>query len=88
MWFYSLVNNYAIKLFKVYHYSFVKKTFDKKNIPFSLKPMCGDLHTLYKSNSVPITKSFIEQYLVEQPASKLYWRLFDNTKDETITINE
>ena len=88
MWFYSLVNNYAIKLFKVYHYSFVKKTFDKKNIPFSLKPMCGDLHTLYKSNSVPITKSFIEQYLVEQPASKLYWRLFDNTKDETITINK
>ena len=88
MWFYSLVNNYAIKLFKVYHYSFVKKTFEKKNIPFSLKPMCGDLHTLYKSNSVPITKSFIEQYLVEQPASKLYWRLFDNTKDETITINE
>ena len=88
MWFYSLVNNYAIKLFKVYHYSFVKKTFEKKNIPFSLKPMCGDLHTLYKSNSVPITKSFIEQYLVEQTASKLYWRLFDNTKDETITINE
>ena len=88
MWFYSLVNNYAIKLFKVYHYSFVKKTFEKKNIPFSLKPMCGDLHTLYKSNSVPITKSFIEQYLVEQTAYKLYWRLFDNTKDETITINE
>ena len=88
MWFYSLVNNYAIKLFKVYHYSFVKKTFEKKNIPFSLKPMCGDLHTLYKSNNVPITKNFIEQYLVEQTASKLYWRLFDNTKDETITINE
>ena len=84
MWFYSLVNNYAIKLFKVYHYSFVKKTFEKKNIPFSLKPMCGDLHTLYKSNSVPITKSFIEQYLVEQPGSKLYWRLFDNTKDENV----
>ena len=87
MWFYSLVNNYAIKLFKVYHYSFVKKTFEKKNIPFSLKPMCGDLHTLYKSNNVPITKSFIEQYLVEQTASKLYWRLFDNTKDENLDIS-
>ena len=87
MWFYSLINNYALTLFKVYHYSFVKKTFDKKNIPFSLKPLCGDLHTLYKSNSVPITKSIIEQYLVEQPASKLYWRLFDNTKDELLDIS-
>ena len=87
MWFFSLINNYALTLFKVYHYSFVKKTFDKKNIPFSLKPMCGDLHTMYKSNSVPITKSIIEQYLVEQPASKLYWRLFANTKDELLDIS-
>ena len=87
IWFYSLINNYSLKLFKVYHYSFVKKTFDKNNIPYSLKPLCGDLHKMYKSNNVPITNSIIEQYLVEQSASKLYWRLFNNTKDETITIN-
>ena len=87
MWFYSLVNNYAIKLFKVYHYSFVKKTFEKKNIPFSLKPMCGDIHTMYKSNQIPITKFIIEKYLLEQTASKLYWRLFENNIDIVPIIN-
>ena len=43
--------------------------------------MCGDLHTLYKSNNVPITKFIIEKYLLEQTASKLYWRLFENNID-------
>jgi len=81
MWFYNLINNYALQLFKIYHYSFVKKTFNKQDIPYALKPMCGDLHTLYKSNNVPITKFIIEKYLLEQTASKLYWRLFENNID-------
>ena len=81
MWFYSLINNYSLQLFKIYHYAFVKKTFNKQIIPYALKPMCGDLHTLYKSNNVPITKFIIEKYLLEQTASKLYWRLFENNID-------
>lgn len=78
MWFYSLIHNYSLNLFKVYHYAFVKKTFNKPDIPYSLKPLCGDLHKMYKSNNTPITNTIVEQYLFELPASKLFWRLFKN----------
>ena len=78
MWFYSLIHNYSINLFKIYHYAFVKKTFNKPDIPYSLKPLCGDLHKMYKSNNTPITNTIVEQYLFELPASKLFWRLFKN----------
>ena len=84
MWFYTLIHNYSLNLFKMYHYSFVKKSFNKPDIPYDLKPLCGDLHTLYKSNNTPITNTIVEQYLYELPASKLFWRLFKNTTDPTI----
>ena len=87
MWFYTLINNYALQLFKIYHYAFVKKTFNKQDIPYALKPMCGDIHTLYKSNQIPITKFIIEKYLLDQTASKLYWRLFENNIDIVPIIN-
>jgi len=86
MWFYTLLHNYSINLFKIYHYSFVKKTFNKPDIPYSLKPLCGDLHKMYKSNSTPITNTIVEQYLFELPASKLFWRLFTNNLDSMPTI--
>jgi len=75
-WFASVARGYSINLFKVYHNSFVKKTFDKHNIPYSMKPMCGDLHNMYKNNKVPISQSMVEQYVFEQPAGKVFWRLF------------
>ena len=83
MWFYTLIHNYSLSLFKVYHYSFVKKSFNKPDIPYDLKPLCGDLHKMYKSNNTPITNTIIEQYLFDLPASKLFWRLFKTTSDTT-----
>ena len=87
MWFYTLLHNYSLNLFKIYHYSFVKKTFNKPDIPYSLKPLCGDLHNMYKSNSTPITNTIVEQYLFELPAAKLFWRLFKNNLD-TMPTNQ
>jgi len=78
MWFHSLIHSYSMNLFKVYHYSFVKKTFNKPDIPHSFKPLCGDLHKIYKSNNTPITNTIVEQYLFELPSYKLFWRLFKN----------
>jgi hypothetical protein len=75
-WFASVARGYAINLFKVYHNSFVKKTFDKHNIPYSMKPMCGDLHSMYRNNKMPISPTMVEQYIFEQPAGKVFWRLF------------
>lgn len=75
-WFASLARGYAINLFRVYHNSFVKKSIDKYNIPYSMKPMCGDLHNMYKTNKIPISQSMVEQYLFSQSAGKMFWRLF------------
>ena len=52
-----MARGYAINLFRVYHNSFVKKSIDKYNIPYSMKPMCGDLHNMYKTNKIPISQS-------------------------------
>ena len=66
---------------QLYHYSFVKKSFNKPDIPYSLKPLCGDLHKMYKATNTPITNTIVEQYLFELAASKLFWRLFTNEND-------
>lgn len=75
-WFASLAHGYSVNLFRVYHNSFVKRSMDKYNIPYSMKPMCGDLHNMYKANKVPITQSMVEQYIFSQNVGKIFWRLF------------
>jgi len=75
-WFASLAHGYSVNLFRVYHNSFVKKSMDKYNIPYSMKPMCGDLHNMYKANKVPISQTMVEQYVFSQSGGKIFWRLF------------
>jgi hypothetical protein len=77
-WFASLAHGYSVNLFRVYHNSFVKKSMDKYNIPYSMKPMCGDLHNMYKNNKVPISQSIVEQYVFSQSAGKIFWRIFSS----------
>ena len=79
-WFLNLVRTYSFSLFKIYHNSFVKKTEQKSSIPFSMKPMCGDLHKLYMSNKVPITPLIVEKYTFEQTSEKIFWRIFLDKK--------
>ena len=75
-WFANITREYSINLFMVYHNSFVKRTFAKYNIPYSMKPLCGDLHNLYKQNKIPISQLMVEQYIFTHTAGKLFWRLF------------
>ena len=75
-WFLGMVSNYSAHLFQVYHFAFVKRIKQKSDIPFSMKPLCGELHKLYLANRVPITKIMVDKFIYEQPNSKLYWRLF------------
>lgn len=75
-WFSMLARKFALDLFRTYHYSFVKKTFNKPDIPYALKPMCGDLHNIYRANKLPISQTMVEQYVFTQPANKIFWRIF------------
>jgi len=80
-WFLYIVKTYSQNLFKTYHNAFVKKSFNKSLIPFSMKPMCGDLHTNYLKDKVPITPLMVEKYIFEQPVSKMFWRIFLDNKN-------
>ena len=75
-WFSMLARKFALDLFRTYHYSFVKKTINKPDIPFALKPLCGDLHNQYKANKTPISQTMVELYVFEQPVNKIFWRIF------------
>ena len=81
-WYLSLVNIYSLNLFKIYHNAFVKRTFEKSLIPYSMKPMCGDLHTEYKLNKLPITPLIVQKYIFEQPLNKMFWRIFLDNKSK------
>jgi hypothetical protein len=75
-WFAFILNGFSMNLFKAYHYSFVKRIMQKEAIPYAMKPMCGDLHTQYMANRIPISKTMVDSYISNQPASKIFWRLF------------
>ena len=75
-WFSNLVKSFTLTLFRSYHHSFVKRDMDKHTIPYTMKPLCGDLHTSYKLNKIPINYNMVEKYIYDQPVSKIFWRLF------------
>ena len=75
-WFSNITRSYSINLFTTYHNSFVKKTMEKNDIIFSMKPLVGDLHNIYKLHRQPITPLVVEKYIFEQSADRIFWRLF------------
>jgi len=77
-WFATMARNYSMHLFKVYHHSFVKKDLAKPDIPYSMKPFCGELHKMYMANKCPISQTMVEQFIWQQPAGKIFWRIFSS----------
>lgn len=63
-------------LFNSYHNSFVKKTMAKTDIPFPMKPLCGELHKKYMENKLPITPQMVEEFVFNMPGNTIYWRIF------------
>ena len=50
---------------------FIKKTVEKKYIPYHLKPLLFDLHTIYKKDGVKIKNEIINKYIFNLPIKKL-----------------
>ena len=77
VWFSNCVRAYAHSLFNMYQDSFVRHKMQKSNIPYSMKPLCGDLHRAYLETKCPTSITMVEQYLFTQPCGKVYWRIFN-----------
>ena len=50
---------------------FIKKEIQKKDIPYQLKPVLYELHTLYKQQQVKITNEVVNNYIYVMPIKRL-----------------
>lgn len=77
-WFNSCVQQYSYWLFNIYQSAFVKKQMIKTDIPYMMKPQCGDLHTSYLETKKPINLNFVNNYVYNLPFGKVFWRVFNS----------
>lgn len=59
------------ELYDCYVKFFIKKTIEKKQIPYQLKPLVYELHTIYKQDKKKITNEIINNYIYNMPDKKL-----------------
>lgn len=59
------------ELHNCYSNYFIKKSISKKDIPYHLKPLIYDLHTLYKKQGTKITISVVNDYIYNLPIKRL-----------------
>lgn len=50
---------------------FIKKSIQKKDVPYQLKPLIYDLHTIYKTEKKKITNEVVNDYLYNLPEKKI-----------------
>ena len=81
-YFNQLIYNLTSSLHKTYLESFVFKKMEKRDICYEFKPLCGDLHNMYKNDKKPITLNIVINYINNLPISKIYWRIFENDQNE------
>lgn len=77
-------------LHQTYLNAFVYKNINKVDIPFHLKPLCGELHKIYMQNKQPITFNIVANFINNLPFSMIYWRIFkleDVYTDTSTTAN-
>lgn len=75
-WYDVLISGMNHQLFQEYHNVFVRKTMQAQAISYAFKPLCGELHKLYKANRQPITRDSVIQFVAKLEHNQIYWRLF------------
>jgi hypothetical protein len=81
-WFANSVRFYAQNLYTVYQMAFVRRQMNKTDIPYSMKPLCGDIHKAYMETKLPTSITMVEQYLFTQPCGKIFWRIFTTPQQQ------
>jgi len=76
MWYDILISGMNHQLFLEYHNVFVRKTMQAQAISYAFKPLCGELHKIYKSERKPITRDTVIQFINGLDHNQVYWRLF------------
>lgn len=80
-WFAECVRSFARGLYNTYQNAFVKRSMAKYDIPFTMKPLCGELHKAYTATKLPTSITMVEQFMFNMPAGKVFWRIFGGSID-------
>jgi hypothetical protein len=75
-WYDVLISGMNHQLFQEYHNVFVRKTIQAQTISYAFKPLCGELHKIYKAERTPITRDTVIQFVSRLEHNQVYWRLF------------
>ena len=75
-WYDILISGMNHQLFQEYHNVFVRKSMPAQAISYAFKPLCGELHKIYKSERKPITRDIVIQFVSKLEHNQVYWRLF------------
>lgn len=75
-WYDILISGMNHQLFQEYHNVFVRKSMPAQMISYAFKPLCGELHKIYKSEHKPITRDSVIQFVIKMEHNQVYWRLF------------
>ncbi len=75
-WYDVLISGMNYQLFQEYHNVFVRKSMAAQSISYAFKPLCGELHKLYKSTRQPVTRDTVIQFISKLEHNQVYWRLF------------
>ena len=82
------VVSYAANLHNTYVLAYAIKRINKADIPFSMIPLCKDLHALFYKYKTPININIVNKYIYTLPANKLFWRIFPGvipTQQDSVT---
>jgi hypothetical protein len=75
-WYDILISGMNHQLFQEYHNVFVRKSMLPQTISYAFKPLCGELHKIYKAEHKPITRDTVIQFVNKLEHNQVYWRLF------------
>jgi hypothetical protein len=75
-WYDILISGMNNQLFQEYHNVFVRKSMPAQLISYAFKPLCGELHKIYKAEHKPITRDSVIQFVSKLEHNQVYWRLF------------
>lgn len=63
------------ELYDCYVKYFIKKTIDKKDVPYHIKPFIYDLHTIYKQEKIKINNEVVNEFLYKLPIKRITFAL-------------
>lgn len=75
-WYEVLINGMNHQLFQEYHNVFVRKSMLPHAISYAFKPLCGELHKIYKTTRIPVSRDTVTQFITKLDHNQVYWRLF------------